>query len=110
MFQLLLALEQSSSAWHLSECITGGIGDWTFVHCFFLDFLSHSWTLDVISSQQGFICYRIRAACDNVQSALRIGYVVVRSFLYVAGNSPQVIPVLQDLSFLRGLCHHVLVI
>ena len=77
---------------------------------FFSGFLSHSRTLDVISSQQGFIGYRIRAACDNVQSALRIGYVVVRSFLYVAGNSPQVIPVLQDLSFLRGLCNHVLVI
>ena len=28
----------------------------------------------------------------------------------VADSSPQVIPVLQDLSFLRGLCNHVLVI
>ena len=77
---------------------------------FFSGFLSHSRTLDVISSQQGFIGYRIRAACDNVQSAIRIGYVVVRSFPHVAGRSSQVIPVLQDLSFLRGLCNHVLVI
>lgn len=108
MFQLLLALEQSSLAWRLSECITGGTGEWMCALYFLSGFLSYSWVLDVISSQQSFIDYRIRAACHNVQSTICIGYVVVRSFLYV--NPPQVIFLLQDVSFLRGLCNHVLII